>query len=37
MTALGVGEMVGGLLIGLVIDKKGNKHAALVNIILITL
>lgn len=37
MTAFGVGEMLGGLLIGFVIDSKGNKIATLVNLGLITL
>lgn len=37
MTALGVGEMLGGLLIGYVIDHQGNRAASFVNLMLITI
>jgi MFS family permease len=37
MVALGIGEMVGGLFIGQIIDRYGNKKAAMANILLISL
>ena len=37
MVALGVGEMVGGLFIGLIIDHFGNRMAAVANIVLISI
>ena len=35
MVSLGFGEMVGGLFIGQIIDRYGNKRAAMANIGLI--
>lgn len=35
MVSFGVGEICGGPLLGLIIDKKGNKAATLANIIMI--
>eukprot|EP00347_Sterkiella_histriomuscorum_P005421 403356681 len=35
MVALGVGEMVGGLFIGQIIDRYGNRKAAVANVVLI--
>lgn len=35
MVALGVGEMMGGLFIGYIIDNYGNRKAAVANILLI--
>lgn len=35
MVALGVGEMVGGLFIGYIIDHFGNRKAAMANVVLI--
>ena len=35
MVALGVGEMVGGLFIGYIIDHFGNRMAAVANVVLI--
>lgn len=35
MVALGVGEMIGGLFIGQIIDRYGNKKAAIANVVLI--
>ena len=37
MVSLGVGEMMGGLLIGQVIDKFGNRAAVCTNVILVVL
>jgi predicted MFS family arabinose efflux permease len=37
MTALGIGEMMGGLFIGQIIDRVGNRAAACANICLITI
>lgn len=35
MVAFGVGEMLGSMLIGIIIDKKGNRAAIVTNLILI--
>ena len=37
MVAFGVGEIVGGLLIGQIVDRKGSKRASLVNMTLVFL
>jgi predicted MFS family arabinose efflux permease len=37
MVTLGLGEIVGGLFIGQIVDKLGNKVASYVNILLIAL
>lgn len=36
MTALGFGEIIGGLFIGWIIDTKGSQMAVVVNVILVT-
>jgi MFS family permease len=35
MTALGVGEIVGAILMGLSVDKFGSKRSSLINVVLI--
>jgi predicted MFS family arabinose efflux permease len=35
MVCLGVGEMLGGQLVGRIIDKKGSRSACLANIVII--
>lgn len=35
MVVLGLGEIVGGLIMGFIVDRIGSKKAALINVILI--
>jgi predicted MFS family arabinose efflux permease len=37
MVALGFGEMIGGLFLGYIIDRWGNRKAAYCNMVMITL
>jgi len=37
MVIFGLGEVVGGILIGLVIDRKGSRYVAIVNVLVVLL
>ena len=35
MVIFGIGEVIGGILIGLVIDRKGSRYVAVVNVLVV--